>query len=319
MKSPSTNPHDEFFKVAFSRQDVVEEYIQQFLTQGLVQNIDFQSLAISNNSYISDQLEEYFADVVWECSYGAARKPIKIAFLFEHKSYVPKFPHLQLLRYMLEIWEDCDRNKLPLTPVVPIVVYHNADPKRHWRYRPFADYFKETDEFLLPYIPTFDYQLTDLTSFSKEAWQMLKAGLLLNSLRTLRFGGDEKYVLQNAELMFVSVGDPEKKESLETFFVAQLVYILKNNEFSPADVYKIIQTVKKTTNMSSYDHLIQEAKKEGIDNGIEKGIEKGANQKEREVIANILAQFPNWDDEKIANLATSTLEIVRAVRTELGL
>ena len=260
MKSPTTNPHDEFFKVAFSRQDVVEEYIQQFLAQGLVQNIDFQSLAISNNSYISEQLQEYFADVVWECSYGAARKPIKIAFLFEHKSYVPKFPHLQLLRYMLEIWDDCDRNKLPLTPVVPIVVYHNADPKRHWRYKPFAEYFKETDEFLLPYIPTFDYQLTDLTSFSKEAWQMLKAGLLLNSLRTLRFGSDEKYVLQNAELMFVSVGDPEKKESLETFFVAQLVYILKNNEFSLSDVHKIIQTVKKTTNMSSYDYLRNEEK-----------------------------------------------------------
>ena len=115
--------------------------------------------------------------------------------------------------------------------------------------------------------------------------------------------------------MFVNVGDPEKKESLETFFVAQLVYILKNNEFSPADVYKIIQTVKKTTNMSSYDHLIQEAKKEGFDSGIE----KGASQKEREVIGNILAQFPNWDDEKIADLAVSTLEIVRAVRTELGL
>ena len=101
--------------------------------------------------------------------------------------------------------------------------------------------------------------------------------------------------------------------------------ILKNNEFSPADVHKIIQTVKKTTNMSSYDHIIQEAKKEGFDSGIEKGIEKGMNlgiekgiEKERRVIANILAQFPNWDDEKIADLAVSTLEVVRAVRAELG-
>ena len=37
--------------------------------------------------------------------------------------------------------------------------------------------------------------------------------------------------------------------------------ILKNNEFSLSDVHKIIQTVKKTTNMSSYDNLIQEAEK----------------------------------------------------------
>ena len=78
--------------------------------------------------------------------------------------------------------------------------------------------------------------------------------------------------------------------------------------------------------MSSYDNLIQEAEKKGIEKGIEKGmnlgiekgIEKGASQKEREVISNILAQFPNWDDEKIADLAVSTLEVVRAVRAELG-
>ena len=168
MEKQNSNPHDDFFKVAFSRQDVVVDYITQFMGQELVNNIDFQSLTISNNSYITSALEEYFADVVWDCNYGVSKTPIKVTFLFEHKSYVPKYPHLQLMRYMLEIWDNNNKNKLALTPIVPIIIYHNADKKRKWKYKAFSEYFKTLDASLLPYIPSFEYQLTDLNNLTRE-------------------------------------------------------------------------------------------------------------------------------------------------------
>lgn len=62
---------------------------------------------------------------------------------------------------MLEIWEECEENSKPLTPIIPIIVYHNKE-NRHWHYKPFSDYFKDIDPLLLPYIPKFDYELTDL-------------------------------------------------------------------------------------------------------------------------------------------------------------
>ena len=55
----------------------------------------------------------------------------------------------------------------------------------------------------------------------------------------------------------------------------------------------------------------------GIDLGIEKGIERGASEKEVKVIKNILTEFPEWEDEKIANLATSTIEVVQTIRAEI--
>jgi Putative transposase, YhgA-like len=70
MTDKNLNPHDDFFKIAFSRQDVVEDYIKQFLSSELVQNLDFQTLKISNNSYTTQELSTYFADVVWECTCG---------------------------------------------------------------------------------------------------------------------------------------------------------------------------------------------------------------------------------------------------------
>ena len=325
MEKQNTNPHDDFFKVAFSRKDVVEDYITQFLKGGLAKNIDLQSLTISNNSYVTPELAEYFADVVWECNYGTSKTPIKITFLFEHKSYIPKYPHIQLLRYMLEIWEDCEKNKLPLMPVIPIIVYHNADEKRHWKYKPFSAYFKEVDDFLRPFIPSFEYELTDLTNLSEQEWQTLKTGLLLHSFRTLQFGTNKQFVLQNIEMLFVSVKNNEKDGALETFLLSQLVYILRNNEFSPENAKKIIQTVKKISNMSSYDYLMQEAKniglelgrQEGREEGIELGIDKGVSIKEKDFATSLIAST-DFDDAKIAMLVGVTVEYVSDLRAELG-
>jgi flagellar biosynthesis/type III secretory pathway protein FliH len=67
----------------------------------------------------------------------------------------------------------------------------------------------------------------------------------------------------------------EKNEHLRTFLVAQLVYILKINEFSPENTTKIIQSIKNSDNMSAYDYLIKETQVEWLEKGIEKGIDLG--------------------------------------------
>ena len=115
-------------------------------------------------------------------------------------------------------------------PIVPIIVYHNKDEKKHWKYKPFSAYFKGIDASLLPYIPAFDYQLTDLTTIPEHQLIALKMGLLVNSLLTLQLGTNETYILENAKTIFVTVKNIEEDEHLHTFFMAQLVYILKNNQ-----------------------------------------------------------------------------------------
>lgn len=269
-----------------------------------MKNIDLQALTLSDTSYVTGKLAEYASDIVWESKYGAAETPIKIAFLFEHKSFVPKFPHIQLLRYMLEIWEECEEDVKPLTPIIPIIVYHNKD-NRHWHYKPFSDYFKDIDTFLLPYIPKFDYELTDLTALTPEQWAAMQMTLLLHSLQTLQFGTNKEYVLENVKTLFVSLKNDPSDDHLRTFLLAQLVYVLKSSDFGPEKVKSIINEVKNTTGMSSYDYLM----KEGIDLGVTKG--------KREVIKNILVECPQWSDEKIANLAASTVEVVKSIRDEL--
>ena len=57
--------------------------------------------------------------------------------------------------------------------------------------------------------------------------------------------------------------------------------------------------------MTAYDYLMN------------KVTEIAVTKKERQVIENLLAECPQWSDEKIANLATSTVDVVKSIRAEL--
>lgn len=304
----TTNSHDNFFKIAFSTREVVEDYITQFLPQKLVNNLDIKQLTLDNTTYATAELSEYFADVVWHCSYGVHKKPIKTVFLFEHKSFVPKYPHIQILRYMLEIWEIAIKNKEELPLVIPIIVYHNQKNKK-WLKKPFFSYFKDIDKELHSFIPNFDYQLTDLTTLDDDTITNLNMGLLINTFLTLRHGSDEAYILSNLETLFVKVKKQSKDSSLLNFLYAQLVYIIKNTELSRTKAKFIIEELSKSTNMSTYDVLFQDA----IEQGVEKGIEI-QNYKKNVDFVNSLIASTDFDDEKIAFLVGVDINFVEEQR-----
>jgi hypothetical protein len=114
-------------------------------------------------------MKEYAADVLYTCRY-AGKTEVRLAFLLEHKSYVPEYPHLQLLRYMLNLWEKDVQEKRPLRPIMPVIVYHGTG---RWHRRPFANYFGQgvMDDFLKDFLPSFDYWLTNLQERPQEEIQ----------------------------------------------------------------------------------------------------------------------------------------------------
>ena len=87
--------------------------------------------------------------------------------------------------------------------------------------------------------------------------------------------------------------------------IAQLVYVAQSSDISPDNVKTIINEIEKSDNMTAYEYLVELATEIAI------------TQKERTFIKNILAEYPEWSDEKIANLTTSTAETVKLVRAEL--
>ena len=118
-----SNPHDKLFKEIESIKENAEDLIRGTFPANLLERIDLGSLKLDNNSYIDENLQEYFSDLVYECKY-TGKVTIKISLLFEHKSYVPDFINLQLLKYILGIWEAQIKQKKKPQIIIPMVFYH---------------------------------------------------------------------------------------------------------------------------------------------------------------------------------------------------
>ena len=301
--------HDEFFKASFGRLEIARDYLEQLLPQDVHQTLDLSQLERMNGAWVTPELEEYFSDVVYRCPLKEGKSKVWISFLFEHKSSIDVFPHLQLLRYLLDAWQEQHKQKQPLSPIVPIVVYHGL---RKWRKRDLSSYFgKSLPQSLLPFLPRFDYVLTSVQTLSDEQILELKKGLLINALLMFKHIWKPQFILKNPELIFVNL-EP-KNQQVRDFVVSLLAYLFKNTEIARETANKFIKQMPDGLNenaMSTYDMIKAE------------GIEQGTELKEREVVKNLWS-LQEFSLEKIAFLSGTSqervIEILLAHLQEEGL
>ena len=256
MSQKDKQPHDKFFRDAFSRKDIAKDYLKYFLPQQISKNLDLATLELQSDSYITPTLQDYYSDKIYTCNYKGKTK-ITISFLLEHKSFPPSYPHFQLLRYQIEIWEQQLKNKQALTPILPIIIYHG---QKKWTYKPLSSYFKGIDEPLKTYLPNFKYHLTDLSHYSDEQLLSLKMGFLLNTFLALKHYKEETYIRQQFGLLLKLDGEDRNGN----FTKALLVYLFRITEIQPIELSKLLEQVEDhqtTTIMSTYDMLIEEGKK----------------------------------------------------------
>lgn len=293
-KKPS-KPHDEFFKATFSRVKVAREYLQKMLSPALLEVLDLKKLKRVNGSYVSPTLREFFTDVVYECPLKGSELKISISILFEHKSSPEKYPHFQLLRYMLDAWEEQIKQKAPLTPFVPTIIYHGEE---NWIKKDLPAYFLEqfpTD--LLPYLPVFDYHFTHVTAMSDEEILSLGKSLLTNAFLMMKHIWEPEFVLQNPRLIFINL---DEISSPRAFIFAMLAYFLKNSEIAKEKIQHFIEILPKTLNetiMSTYDMLIEE----GIEKGLKINQELLAKERMRaeEALLIIEAEHQKAEEERL--------------------
>ena len=163
MAAKPDNPHDRFFKEAFSQPEILTDFLNTFAPESIRERIDYGTLTREVDTFTDEQLAEHFADLVFSVQYNG--QPIRLVLLLEHKSYTEEYPHFQINRYLLNLWESQIKQKQPLTPVLPVLVYHG---NRRWKQRNVPDYFSPLDKTLWPYLPAFDYLLIDLSTLSDE-------------------------------------------------------------------------------------------------------------------------------------------------------
>jgi predicted transposase/invertase (TIGR01784 family) len=157
-----TDHHDHFFKTIFKDKDNAIDFISGAFPNNIRSNLKLTTLKITESSFTDRKLKKHFSDVVYECETVKGEQTF-ITILFEHKSFVPQYPHVQLLRYFTGIWELQIKQKRELTPVIPVIVYHGG---KRWIKKEFQYSFRKYGKDIFSFIPVFDYLLIDLSKLT---------------------------------------------------------------------------------------------------------------------------------------------------------
>ncbi len=161
--SEISNPHDRFFKEVFSRPDVAEDFVMNYLPPSITEAFAAGTFRLRKDSFVDETLREHFSDLLYEVDFKAEQSGF-VCLLFEHKSYPQTDVAFQLFRYIARVLVESAKNGTRfLSPVIPIVLYHGTDK---WNVPlNFASLYTGP-EFLKEHLLDFSYHLCDLSTYS---------------------------------------------------------------------------------------------------------------------------------------------------------
>ncbi len=299
---PKGNKHDDFFRNACAKPFIVEPLIRYFVEPELSQKMDYSKLELCHDSYITPELANYYSDRLWSIGFKNRQEMLHLLLLFEHKSFIPKRIHIQLLRYMIEDWTKQieaqleamkelqkkgkkNQEKIKLILILPIVLYHG---KQAWKKPEFEDLFGKIPELLKRFLPDFDFIVIDLSQYSDQEIMDTEAGLLVNMLLLLRHSFDTEYLVNNFDLIMSGIENYDRDSDYWQFAHSILVYfckLLKNNPMEKAAVMEKIQTKRaKKDFYSVYDAIVDEGELRGELRGKLEGRSEGEMKKARLVV-----------------------------------
>jgi len=245
------NPHDEFFKVVFSKKEVIKDFLKDFLKL----EVDFSSLSLIPTE--KKRYKKLFLDLAFKTKYK--NKDTQIYLIFEHKSYPDKMVYFQILSYAMSIWEEEKEN---LTPIIPIIFYHgkNFEIKEN-----FNDLFITQT----PYNLNWKLKIFNLNKINDEKFLQCTNNLFLcSALFTMKHIFDETKKLKAIAKNF------DKMSENEYFLIIEYISAYKDEKEEKIIDELIENKEKKVT-------ILEKWINQGIEQGIQQGIEIGEKRGEK--------------------------------------
>jgi predicted transposase/invertase (TIGR01784 family) len=266
----NNSPHDEFFTYVFSDTTNVRDFLRISLPVPVLQLLDLGSLTVSKETFVDEELRRSQSDILIQTGLTAQTGPALIYILVEHKSYPDRWTLLQLLKYMVRIWEKKKQERSKTLPVIiPMIFYHG---KKRWRYPiRFSEYFNVPAD-MHSYVPDFTADFIDakdITISRAFANSRFRAAVMAfqYSFRML-----EKHVPEIIRTAAESSHDPRFEDFL-TALLRYILLVLKGGY--EEEVRKAVRAINMREVEEAYMTIAEKLRKEGMEQGIEKGIEEG--------------------------------------------
>jgi predicted transposase/invertase (TIGR01784 family) len=261
--------HDKFFKETFSRLEVAQSFIEETLPFDIRNKINLPKMQVVNSSFTDTLLKEHLADVVYRTEY--AGQDALVSVLFEHKSFPEKYPHLQLIRYMNNIWYQEQKQRKNLSVVISIVIY-NGETK--WEKKSMLAYFGNPHQSLHAFIPQFDYLLFDLSEVQDYQIENFKNDFFSLTAMLMKHSRDSADDFMKLQPFLVNRLNALDNASQNDFIQASLRYIQKDISLTRDKLSPIFTQVSTNVNniaMTIADEIREETTLNVIKNLLKKG------------------------------------------------
>jgi len=303
------DPHDRLFKRVMSDEANVRQFIKEFLPKELSSQIDLKDMKLIPTEKVKGY-NKYYMDIAVECKIANSKG--QLYFVFEHKSYPDPGILLQILSYMAVLWDEQRKKNIPLTPVIPVVIYHGDSS---WNVTThFRGQFDSLTESIKPYIPEFNYVLVDLTQMPNDEIEQkaqnapfLAASLLLMKLVAL---GDIDGILRIA--VIISLSEEER--------IILLLYLFYTLDVDQNVMQEIASKLGGEKIMPSLaERLIKQGEERGEKRGEERGERKGTIKGKQELLIKQLRRKFNLThgEEKMIRSVTDETKLDAAAEAIL--
>lgn len=307
------NPHDKLFKETMIRRENAVSYFRNYLPKHITSQVDWRTLKIVKETFITPELKERFSDIIYEIRVKGIM--IFIYFLFEHQSRPDNLMPLRFHHYMGELWElylkqNPGKFKLPI--IIPILFYHGEEK---WNIS-----IQFQDMIINPgmaqeYVPRFKYIIKDLSKFKdSEIRGNVNIRLYFTVKKYIHLPDFKKNFVKMIPL-FVELS---KKQTGMEYLATVLRYIYDvRDDIEPKEIEaKLINAFdedKKEDIMTAAERLRKEGEKRGEIKGEKRGEIKGKIEVYKELLANGLLP-KKVAEQKIAELNKKLNEFTEQVQ-----
>lgn len=300
--------HDHLVKHAFADVENARGVLATALPAAIVARIDWSSLSLRPGSFVDENLRDRYADILYAARISG--RDARIYLLLEHKSDPDPLTPLQVLRYMVRIWDQHltslpkqkrgEARKLPV--IVPIVLHHGRDG---WtaavRFEEMLDADAELLAALGEHVPRLCLVIDDLGKQSNDQIYARAATsfarLVLWALKNAReagwLGGE---IGRWKELIAAVLAERDGTRAL----TALLRYILQTNPTVERDVLRGLLPGDRSTEV---EEAVMNWFEREVDLGERRGERRGERNAERRVLLKLLRlRFGELPDTIVARI-----------------
>ena len=305
--------YDSSSKIIFGNAQLCSQFLSNYMDMPMLRNIRPEDIEDVSERYVPMFTEERYADTVKRVKISENNTLFFIS-LIEHKTKVDYNVSMQLLRYMVYIWEDYEKEmerahkgitktrdfKYP--PILPIVYYEGSGEwtaVRNFQDRVFLPevFGAFTPRFLYKLIQLHKYSMEDLVDKNDE----LSFVMLINRLQ-----GTEEFREMNLPETYLKNLSDHTTDELMAVIVKVISVMLRHLNVPEEEIEEFTGQVKEWKMGELFEHFRdydlpaarKKAQEEGRNEGRAEGIVEGRSKGEERMacLVRILMENDRLDD-----------------------